>query len=227
MKTMFTLALATVLLGSNVPVAAAVYTLSGEIFDSTTSSGPSFRQYGNTPTQDSRSTAKASIHANSSAANSGTVVSSGFNSDANVFAYSEARFEDQLTFNGPAGSSARVRLTALGQMAKTGLGRATISMRVYDPNGGTIAFNNYILAQSVQNIRFTQSFIMPANSVYTYLMIASGNASGAGSYYAYLDPVITFNAGVPEPAVWAQLVAGFGLAGAVARRRRRTRVLAA
>jgi hypothetical protein len=44
--------------------------------------------------------------------------------------------------------------------------------------------------------------------------------AGPGYATAFMDPVVTFSAGVPEPASWAMLIAGFGLVGASARRRR-------
>jgi hypothetical protein len=43
------------------------------------------------------------------------------------------------------------------------------------------------------------------------------HAAAQGSVVAGLDPVV---AGVPEPASWALMIAGFGLVGATARRRR-------
>ncbi|WP_416907024.1 MAG: PEPxxWA-CTERM sorting domain-containing protein [Polymorphobacter sp.] len=47
---------------------------------------------------------------------------------------------------------------------------------------------------------------------------ATGNSEGVGGY---LDDISLSSVTVPEPASWAMLIAGFGLVGAAARRRRR------
>jgi hypothetical protein len=44
--------------------------------------------------------------------------------------------------------------------------------------------------------------------------------AGPGYATAFMDPIVSFSAGVPEPASWAMMIAGFGLVGAAARRRR-------
>lgn len=91
----------------------------------------------------------------------------------------------------------------------------------------------------------------PLDFISSISLSASANAGPVnlgyyiGTAHAFIDPVISFAngidpsqfslsvgsapnpvvAGVPEPANWAMLIAGFGLTGAVARRRRAARVV--
>ncbi len=64
----------------------------------------------------------------------------------------------------------------------------------------------------------------------TISIAEAGYKQGAGGYFTYfsgpgyatafMDPVISFTQGVPEPATWAMLIAGFGLVGTAGRRQR-------
>lgn len=65
----------------------------------------------------------------------------------------------------------------------------------------------------------TKSFSFVAMNTVTNLSFAADSSSG-GFYGAALDNVGIFSA-IPEPATWAMLIGGFGLAGAAMRRRRR------
>jgi hypothetical protein len=50
---------------------------------------------------------------------------------------------------------------------------------------------------------------------------------GGNPYLAYMGPNFIVSTGVPEPSTWAMLLAGFGIVGAAAGRRRQTRGAAA
>jgi len=66
---------------------------------------------------------------------------------------------------------------------------------------------------------FGGSFKFPTNGVFN---LANGVTANAGDYLVdnhFIDPLAA-PAGVPEPAGWALMIAGFGLAGAALRRRR-------
>lgn len=221
------LALSAILLATSLPATAALYSIDGFIEKDLTGERLVFGDGGASPIAAFRSMAAANVFAASSSANSGTVVTSGFNADPFVYVYGTSAYTDSISFNGPVGSSARVRLTAIGQMANTGGGRSSIGLVVYDPDTSLIASNYFYLGSGARSYRFNQSFIMTANSTYRYQLSATGATIGSGSFYSYLDPVITFSNAVPEPALWVQMIAGFGLAGLVARRRRRLQVLAA
>ncbi len=50
------------------------------------------------------------------------------------------------------------------------------------------------------------------------------NGSGGGGNWIYGVGELSYTAGVPEPAAWALMIAGFGLVGGAARRRQRMTV---
>ena len=66
---------------------------------------------------------------------------------------------------------------------------------------------------SIAGDSFCAIFASQGNGVPIYV----GQGAGAGGWFA--NRITNLNA-VPEPASWAMLIAGFGLTGAVARRRR-------
>jgi hypothetical protein len=79
--------------------------------------------------------------------------------------------------------------------------------------------NADITAHGVNWKLFSTSF--SATSQHTDIVFNNGTAArndGAGDNYAGLDNVRL--TAVPEPATWAMMIAGFGLAGATLRRRR-------
>jgi hypothetical protein len=66
---------------------------------------------------------------------------------------------------------------------------------------------------------FGGSFKLPTSGVFN---LADGVTANAGDYLVnnhFIDP-LAVSGGVPEPAGWALMIAGFGLAGAMLRRRR-------
>jgi hypothetical protein len=160
--------------------------------------------------------------------NSGTVIATG-STTQNPF-YAEAIYTAPLLLTGPSGSAVRVRMKAFGQIASMGSGDANVLFRVL--NGSTEIFRGFRDVNSetttrTSSVNFSTSFILPANTPYSYVLNAwsrSGRfgASDPASAYAFLDPEISFSpvSGVPEPGAWALLIAGFGLVGATQRRRR-------
>jgi len=67
---------------------------------------------------------------------------------------------------------------------------------------------------------FSGSFKFPTNGVFN---LPDGVTANAGDYLVnnrFIDPLAPAG-GVPEPASWALMIAGFGLAGAALRKRRK------
>ncbi|HPU15356.1 MAG TPA: PEPxxWA-CTERM sorting domain-containing protein, partial [Polymorphobacter sp.] len=55
-------------------------------------------------------------------------------------------------------------------------------------------------------------------------LVNSGNIEGGGDIYGFMDGDFTWSiaaAGIPEPASWAMLIAGFGMVGGALRSQRR------
>ncbi len=156
-------------------------------------------------------------------ANNGTVVASA-TSTSNPF-YVEAIYTAPLLFTGPAGSSARVSMRAIGQIAAMGRAHANALFRVQ--NGSTEIFRAFRgidpdAASRIATINWSTSFTLPANTPFTYTLNAWTRSAGSmASGYAFLDPIITFSpsSAVPEPGSWAMLIVGFGLVGATIRRK--------
>jgi len=72
-------------------------------------------------------------------------------------------------------------------------------------------------------LTFTQNFIATSESSLIQFSVKHG---GVNSNFLFVDDVSLVNI-VPEPESWAMLIAGFGLVGAAARRRRNGRVMVA
>lgn len=82
-------------------------------------------------------------------------------------------------------------------------------------NGGMAAFVPYTAA-------------IPLSPLDEVVFTVTGNSIGQGTYTGSVSytPIAPFTGAVPEPAVWAMMVCGFGLVG-FAMRRRRTNVCVA
>lgn len=89
--------------------------------------------------------------------------------------------------------------------------------------GGISAANSFTQGTFTLNFASAVQRIMLDNFFVRYQSVTTANGSGLSG----VGVVDTFQAVVPEPGVWAQLIAGFGLIGAVQRRRRFARVPAA
>ena len=65
-----------------------------------------------------------------------------------------------------------------------------------------------------------QTFLAPSGSTRLFLAVADSFGSSTGNLGSLDVSFATTGGGVPEPAAWALMLAGFGLAGAGLRRRR-------
>ncbi|WP_235902787.1 PEPxxWA-CTERM sorting domain-containing protein [Sandarakinorhabdus oryzae] len=94
----------------------------------------------------------------------------------------------------------------------------------YDPagyfiNGGLFQLTVDLPNPALQGGSF--SFSVNPGDTYGFYVRTTDGQLGRGQITADITP-----GGVPEPASWAMLIAGFGLVGAVARQRRTARVAA-
>ena len=97
-------------------------------------------------------------------------------------------------------------------------------------NWALISGNSYWLLQTAEaNERYDRYFAaLPSNAdisitqsgtfAFGISSAVTGNGWGANEYWAGFNDITT--GAVPEPASWAMMIAGFGLVGAAARRRR-------
>jgi hypothetical protein len=83
------------------------------------------------------------------------------------------------------------------------------------------AANALISSGSLANVNGF-SLVNGAGSGIKSLVISNG--SGGGYNWIYGVGELSYNGGVPEPAAWAMMLAGFGLVGAAMRRRQTTQV---
>jgi len=121
---------------------------------------------------------------------------------------------------------------------------------IFAPGNGSFNFGSgnvpwfYPLAQGARNINITTGFLTGANSFRVYVNDThagiggdvnqgSGNLEGAATgptgfeIHATLTYDLAPDSVVPEPASWALMIGGFGIAGAGLRRRRRETAAAA
>jgi hypothetical protein len=110
-------------------------------------------------------------------------------------------------------------------------------VQLTDLTTGAVLFNQNVNSATAPASAFTRSSsgwyytdwtteaiaVTPGDS-YELALLANDCPYGGHAGYAYLDgfgAVIPPAGGVPEPATWAMLIAGFGMTGAVVRRRRK------
>jgi hypothetical protein len=119
-----------------------------------------------------------------------------------------------------------------------------LASTIFNPvNGGIAAvisgpagFDNTALVNMLNMVTPYQESILGTRNMLTYSYTFTANLPGtfqlgfattsADNIGPILDNVLVTQAAVPEPATWAMLIAGFGLVGATARRRRTTSVTA-
>jgi hypothetical protein len=108
----------------------------------------------------------------------------------------------------------------------------SLNLTLAHAHASSASFNNVYLDGG------TNSYAVLANKIYTFRLSADGNTKNFGSGFSALaDPLVRFDpafsrpagsslsfspnipTSVPEPASWALLLIGFGLVGAVSRRR--------
>jgi hypothetical protein len=134
--------------------------------------------------------------------------------------------------NGLAANDASCRLASAGNFAGLGiagtakfcnLGRGANEVGVAGGDSGGPQFDSMgrIMSVTSYGITFGTNF----GDIRGGLNSSFGEFSGYVPVYIHTD-FIAGAMGVPEPASWAMLIAGFGLVGAAARRRRETSVAA-
>jgi hypothetical protein len=163
--------------------------------------------------------AAATLLAAAPIANAATVLNFTFSPDGKsaVAAFnsngSGTTFSDTYTFTLPAGFAS----TALTSAAVNGMTDTAFSSVVL--NGNTLATNSSgaIDLKSLLNVAVNPG----ANT-----LIVNGTSGGLYSYGGNIS-FAKLTAGVPEPASWALMIAGFGGLGAALRAKRRTLAAAA
>ena len=134
--------------------------------------------------------------------------------------------EYNLLFDAPATAKAKITMTASGNVSAWGSGYGVTDF-YFGNNVDVIKVDPTTNLPSLRNFKWTRSIIVNGGQSVAVEMQAGAGlnsglyaARGPGGGMAYIDPVLTIG-GVPEPASWALMIAGFGLVGAMARRQRR------
>ena len=155
-----------------------------------------------------------------------------------AFALSEAHiataaYHYDLQLLAPPTVSAKVKIAYSGSLSSWGTGKAfafiTVGDYYTDYYYDSAEFVSYDPAGKAKSRTFkgVVSYTLFGGVSVPFELDAGASvnrdaAFGTGTpgfAFAYLDPTVTIG-GVPEPASWAMMIAGFGLVGAAARRRR-------
>jgi hypothetical protein len=148
----------------------------------------------------------------------------------------EARTKFESSFDFPQQTKGRVTIKLSGWAIANGVGYASVSSFIF--LNQTLVAQRFAASSEVTeygglpgfrklNLSTTLNWkggdtITIQNRAFAQAMGSADSAlgiSGPGFASAYIDPVFDVSA-VPEPSNWALLIAGFGLVGAVQRRRR-------
>lgn len=117
-------------------------------------------------------------------------------------------FADEYTFTIPANIGTDVLVSTFASLASANVD-FNAALSSYDGS----SFGSYSGASFAE---FLLSVTGPITAG-THSLVVAGNVTGtAGSYSGTLN---VYPAPVPEPATWAMMIAGFGLAGVALRRR--------
>lgn len=173
----------------------------------------------------------AAVHA--SLANGGTITSTAFGL-ANFYSVS-GNIISGFVFDAPAKAKAKITVNVFGNVSAFGSGYATASASLGD-QFKIIGTTSEIGLPTQKSFNWTLSKVLTGGSSVNFILgtldtvnnisnTAATVAVGVGGATSYIDPVFSIQA-VPEPATWAMLVTGFGLAGAMMRRRRPAAVAA-
>lgn len=140
-------------------------------------------------------------------------------------------------------TSGRITLDFRGQAFATGKAAAAVAFSTFKLVGEDLTFLDFGQAVSSEldgiggktgsaRLSARRTYVLRGGErleVSTRAIAETGSTPGATIYTfepgpgyatAFMDPIASFTAGVPEPATWGLMIAGFGMIGAAARRRR-------
>lgn len=124
-------------------------------------------------------------------------------------------FDDVFTFNIPAGPNGTADFSVSSTMSADSQGIQFTSV-TFDGNPFAVEVNGW------NESRFLNNVDVAGGQSYVLRLAGNAGVDGATPNASY-SGVITFapiSAAVPEPGAWALMIAGFGGAGAMIRRRR-------
>lgn len=113
-------------------------------------------------------------------------------------------FSDTLHFNVPGLGSVGATISSIAVSLLTNVDFTSVTLNGVEFNIDSMGMHEF------------RTIVLPVSPGQQELVI-SGTSGGAGSYSG------TLAFAVPEPATWAMMISGFGIAGAALRARRRKR----
>ncbi|MBS3961648.1 MAG: PEPxxWA-CTERM sorting domain-containing protein [Sandarakinorhabdus sp.] len=111
----------------------------------------------------------------------------------------------------------------LGTAAGPGAASITLSTGCDGSGLQLVPGGEYVLISSFQTVANRNGFMDATNTITVQLSETLPEAARQ----QIRENVVTARSLVPEPATWTMMIVGFGLAGAAARRKRRTGLLTA